>query len=217
MILVPTRTPEDWRALLADPDKHWKPGFSAMSAALSWEAARGLPPEVAALLGPDARLLLAIPEHKVALPGRGRDSQCDVFALVRAGDTTISLAVEAEVAEPFGPSIAEWLTDASPGKITRLTALCDLLGCAFPPPWPLRYQLFHRTAAAVIEADRFKADRAAMIVQSFAPARLWFTAFAAFCQYLGHTAGPGEPALHPLPFGKVLILGWASSPLPVAA
>lgn len=213
-ILTPTRSVEDWRTLLADPDKHWKLGFSAMSAARSWEAAQGLPPEIAALLGPDAELLLAIPEHKVALPGKGRDSQCDVFALVTAGGQTIALAVEAKVAEPFGPTIGEWLKGASPGKIARLTALCDLLGCGFPPPDGLRYQLFHRAAAAVIETGRFKTDRAAMIVQSFAPDHLWFADFAAFCRFLGHTAHPGVPVEHPLPSGKTLTLGWATSPLP---
>lgn len=211
MILVPTRSLDDWRALLADPDKHWKPGYSAMSAARSWEAAQGLPAEIATLLGPDAKLLLAIPEHKVALPGKGRESQCDIFALATAGGQTIALSVEAKVAEPFGPTIGDWLVDASPGKITRLTALCDLLGCACPPPDSLRYQLFHRTAAAVIECARFKTDRAAMIVQSFAPDHLWFADFAAFCQFLGHSATLGVPVEHPLPTRRTLTLGWATS------
>ncbi len=105
-ILVPTQSPEDWCHLLADPDKHWRAGYSALSAAISWETAHGLPPEIALLLGPDAELLLAIPEHKVAMPGKGRDSQCDVFALVKAGGQTIAVAVavEAKVAEPFGPT-----------------------------------------------------------------------------------------------------------------
>lgn len=182
-----------------------------MSAAQSWEAAQGLPSEIAKLLGPDAELLLAIPEHKVALPGKGRESQCDIFALARAGGQTIALAVEAKVAEPFGPSVGEWLVGASPGKITRLTALCELLGCAYPPPATLRYQLIHRSAAAVIEATRFKTDRAAMIVQSFAPDHLWFTDFAAFCQYLGHSVTRDSPVQHPLPSGKTLSLGWATS------
>lgn len=184
-----------------------------MSAAQSWEAAQGLPSEIAKLLGPDAELLLAIPEHKVALPGKGRESQCDIFALVRTGDQTVALAVEAKVAEPFGTTVGEWLLGASPGKITRLTALCDLLGCAYPPPATLRYQLFHRSAAAVIEATRFKTDRAAMIVQSFAPDHLWFTDFVAFCQFLGHSVSRGIPALHSLPSGKTLSLGWATSRL----
>ena len=56
---------------------------------------------MAAILGPGARLLLAIPEHQVALPGGGRPSQCDVFALVRNDVGTPTVAVEAKVREPF--------------------------------------------------------------------------------------------------------------------
>jgi len=48
-ILVPTQSYEDWRRLLARPDRHWKPGFSAMTLARSWEAAGGFPAEVDAI------------------------------------------------------------------------------------------------------------------------------------------------------------------------
>jgi hypothetical protein len=69
-----------------------------MAIASCWEAARGLPPEVAALLetiGPNPELLLGIPEHKVPLPGASvGDSQSDLFALIRAGDKTIAATIE---------------------------------------------------------------------------------------------------------------------------
>lgn len=78
-----------------------------MAAALSWEAAKGVPPEIAELLGGSAELLLAIPEHKVSLPGGSRESQCDVFALVRTFGETMAIAVEAKVSEPFGPTVGE--------------------------------------------------------------------------------------------------------------
>jgi hypothetical protein len=212
-LLVPTRGVEDWKVLLASPERQWRPGFSAMSAALSWEAAQGLPPEIAALLGPRALLLLAIPEHKVALPGRGRESQCDVFALVDLGSENCALAVEAKVEEPFGPTLADWTADASSGKRERLSAILDLLGAATPPP-TLRYQLFHRTAAAILESLRFRTASAAMIVQSFSPTRRWFEDFAAFCEFLGMEARPDRPTERLLPSGRRLILGWASTPLP---
>ena len=106
-ILIPSSGPDDWQQFLADPQKQWKRGYSAMAAALSWEAAPGLPPEIAALLGQDVHLLLAIPEHKVALPGGRRKSQCDVFALARDRDQTIAAAIEAKVNEPFGPTVRE--------------------------------------------------------------------------------------------------------------
>jgi hypothetical protein len=83
-IYVPSSGCNDWQRLLADPEKHWRPGFSAFATARAWEAADGLPQEIAELLGPDPELLLAIPEHKVRLPGWERTTECDVFALVRA-------------------------------------------------------------------------------------------------------------------------------------
>ena len=48
-ILHFTTGPQDWQALLADPQKHWRTGFSARTLAHCWEAAQGLPPEVQAV------------------------------------------------------------------------------------------------------------------------------------------------------------------------
>lgn len=212
-ILTPTTSPLDWKALLADPEKQWRRGYSAMSAALSWEQMQGLPGEIAAIFGPDPQLLLAIPEYKVPMPGRGRDSQCDVFALVRAGDDTIAMAVEAKVDEPFGPTIGDWLKDVSDGKTARLAGICALIGCT-PPPADLPYQLFHRTAAAVILAARFKTDRAAMIVQSFSPTQKWFGQFQAFAGHLGVKVAPGAGSDVTLPTGRLLTLAFVSCQLP---
>jgi hypothetical protein len=163
-ILVPTRDVGDWQRLLADPQRHWRQGYSAHATAHAWEAAKGFPLEIAAILGPDAELLLAIPEHKVPMPGRGRASQCDVFALGRAGGWTIAVAVEGKVDEPFGPTIGEWRATRSGARAVRLAAICDLLGLGAPPAPDLRYQLFHRAAAAIVEAGRFGTGAAAMIV-----------------------------------------------------
>jgi hypothetical protein len=49
-IYVPSSGCNDWQRLLADPEKHWRPGFSAFATARAWEAADGLPPEIAELL-----------------------------------------------------------------------------------------------------------------------------------------------------------------------
>lgn len=208
-ILVPTRCPLDWKRLLADPEKHWRAGYSAMAAARSWEAAQGLPSEIREILGEGAELIFAIPEHKVPLPGGRRESQCDVFALVRTPSSTIALAVEAKVSEPFDRNIEAWLADGSPGKQVRLAAICELLVC-LTPPGHLRYQLFHRTAAAIIEAKRMHAGRAAMIVQSFSQDHRWFDDFAAFCAFLGTDARRSAPLSLQLPDGRDLILGWAT-------
>lgn len=208
-IYTPTRGPLDWQGLLADPLKHWRAGYSAMATARSWEAAQGLPPEIRQILGEGAELVFAIPEHKVPLPGGRRESQCDVFALVRTESSTIALAVEAKVAEPFDRTVAAWLGDGTPGKQQRLAAICALLGCPEPPGY-LRYQLFHRTAAAIIEADRMHTGAASMIVQSFSQEHRWFEDFAAFCDFLGIHADRATALTRDLPDGRNLILGWAS-------
>lgn len=208
-ILIPTLGPDDWQRFLADPEKQWKRGYSAMAAALSWEAANGVPSEIAELLGGSLELLLAIPEHKVALPGGRRESQCDVFALVRDLNETMAIAVEAKVNEPFGPTVGEWMVNASKGKVERMRFICELLGLNEPPTGELRYQLFHRTAAAVLEANRFKTDRAAMIVQSFSQEHRWLEDFQAFTDLFGLQAKPGQALVYYLPSGMPLTLGWA--------
>ena len=49
-IFIPSDGPEDWRKLLAQPDRHWKTGHSAYSTSYAWEAAEGLPPEIVTIL-----------------------------------------------------------------------------------------------------------------------------------------------------------------------
>ncbi|MCB1417767.1 MAG: hypothetical protein KDJ74_01695 [Notoacmeibacter sp.] len=208
-ILIPSKGVESWQSLLADPDKQWREGYSAMAVARSWEAAHGIPFEIASLFEADAELLLAIPEHKVILPGNGRASQCDVFALIRASDGNIAMTVEAKVNEPFGPTIGEWLGAGGANRVERLSGLCALLGLAAEPEPALRYQLFHRSAAAVIEARRFSVPHAAMVVQSFSAKNAWFEDFHVFCRLLGLELGPGTAETTTLPDGMRLTLAWA--------
>jgi len=171
-IYLPSVGPDSWQQLLAKPELHWATGYSARTLAHSWEAAAGLPPEIAQLLkslGGEAELLLALPEHKTPLPGGRRESQSDVFALLRVARQVVACTIEGKVDEPFGPTVEEWLVDASSGKQERLGYLAKLLGLSEPVAGDVRYQLFHRTASAVVEAQRFGASGAAMIVHSFSP------------------------------------------------
>lgn len=209
-IHTPTEGPESWRRLLADPVKHWRTGYSARTLAYCWEAADGLPPEVAKLFPGQAELLLALPEHKTPLPGGQRETQCDVFALINSDGETYAAAIEGKVDEPFGPTLDEWLVNASPGKMKRLSAMRALLSLPENLPGAIRYQLLHRTAAALIEAARFKTDHAAMVVHSFSRERRWFADYAEFCALLGIEASPDTPASRILPDGRTLLLGWAT-------
>lgn len=207
-VYVPSSGPQSWRALLAEPENQWKTGFSAKTIAHCWEMANGLPPEIAAIFGGDAELLLAIPEHKVALGDGYRESQNDVFALVKVSNRTIALAVEGKVNETFGETIGEWNAEPSRAKKQRLAFLCDLLGIACPPPRGIRYQLLHRASSAVLESRRFKTDEAAMIVHSFSSEAKGFDAYSEFLEILGLSARPGEMAERRLANGQILRLGW---------
>ena len=210
-ILIPSHGPAAWRAFLAKPELHWAVGYSARTVAHSWESANGLPPEIGALLEPalgPVDLLLAIPEHKTPLPGGQRASQSDVFALVRHNEGLVACTIEGKVDEPFGPTVAEFRAGMSPGKAERLDYLCRLLGIR-ECPGVIHYQLLHRTASALIEAERFFARDAAMVVHSFSPEMRWFGAFRSFCRLLGCDAEPRMPTLVTVPNGKRLLLGWA--------
>jgi Domain of unknown function (DUF6946) len=207
-ILVPSEGPDSWR--LADPRKQWAAGCPARALAYCWEAADGLPPEVATMFTPEPELLVAIPEHQVALPGAGADSQNDIFAIIRSGYRTHAVAVEGKAREPFGPTVEEWYSDPTSGKRRHMKALCTVLGLNDIPPGNIRYLLMHRAASALIEAWRFKTDEAAMIVHSFAPDRIWFDDFAAFCGLFDLDVEPDRPVVVELPDGMPLRLGWAT-------
>jgi hypothetical protein len=207
---IPTSGATSWQALLAEPEKHWVTGYSARTLAHSWEAANDLPKEIRSLFGEGAELLIAIPEHKVALGDAGRESQSDLFAIVKIEGRTIAVTVEGKVNEPFGSTIRDWYAAPSPAKQKRLAFLCELLNLQFPPPDGLHYQLLHRTASAVLEATRFKTDEAAMIVHSFSAENKWFEAYAEFLGLFGLTAKPGEMATTRLPGGLPLRFGWAT-------
>ena len=215
-LFVPSRGPADWKRFLADPDKQWRTGYSAKSLAACWEAANGLPSEIAELLSQatgappsDLELLVAFPEWKVALPGGQRESQNDVFALVRAGSAVVSVAVEGKVNEPFGPTLEDWYSNPSAGKKKRLEYLLELLGLEPDIPGTIRYQLLHRTTSAAIEMNRFGTESAAMLVHSFSQESVWFDDFAEFAGLFGIRAEPGIPGSTRLPSGELLYLGWA--------
>ena len=111
-ILRFTSGPADWQALLADPTKHWRTGYSARTLAHSWEAAEGFPPEVVLAMAKSADPLLAglapvlaVPEFKVPLPGGERASQNDIFVLARSTAGPVSIMIEGKVNESFGPTL----------------------------------------------------------------------------------------------------------------
>jgi hypothetical protein len=208
------------RRFLADPDIQWARGASALELAISWERAekteRGLPIEIAEALDRDptlrdARVLIALPEHKAALKGRGRASQTDVWVLLRTASGYASMAIEGKAGEPFDVPLAEWLKDASRGKTDRLKYLCEMLGVAGEPSPALRYQLFHRSVSALIEAERFGAASAIMLVQSFRDDPLSWEDYRNFASLLQSEAQRGGLVRAGICKNRPLYLGWVDS------
>ena len=217
-IHLPIQRPEDVIPHLGSPS-HWQPGRSAKSAADSWFAANGLPDSVFKLLSTSTELsepvlIDAFLERGVQLGDGERPSQTDIMAIVQASGRLAVLAVEAKVDEPFGPTVSEWL-DQSKGdgqkRRARLLMLCNMLGLNPSEIGTIRYQLLHRTASAIIEAKRYCADTAAMIVQSFCPKRSWLHDFQAFVAAMGlREIGPGTMSATKLCDGVKVQLGWAA-------
>jgi hypothetical protein len=187
-IYIPAQGAEDWQSLLAEPDKHWKTGYSAKALAYSWQEANGFPQCILEVfkksgikLFEDIEMLFAFPEHKVPLPPeRGHPSQNDIFVLARGEDQLVSIMVEGKVSEPFGETVEEWMKDASKGKMERLEYLVQELQLPHRHIGDIRYQHLHRTAPAIIEAKRFKAESALMLVHSFSPTSERFEDFKHF-------------------------------------
>lgn len=215
-IYVPTIGVESWQALLADPMKHWKTGHSAKALAYCWEEAGGFPTEIEELFASapehglkNTELLLAIPEHKVSLPGGSTKSQNDIFVLGKTDGQLVSITIEGKVSEPFGPTVGEWIAGGSSGKHKRLSFLKEVLGIVGEIDPDIRYQLLHRTASAVIEAKRFNAPKAVMIVHSFSQTNEWFGDYAKFLKLFGIVAQVGELVRVGEQNGVELYLGWA--------
>ena len=113
------------------------------------------------------KMLIAFPEYKVSLPGGRRASQSDVFVLAKGDGKLISIAVEGKALEGFGQTVSEWSKDKSPGKEKRYDYLLDLLMINTQNISEIKYQLLHRTASAIIEAQKFNAQAALMLVHAF--------------------------------------------------
>lgn len=197
-VYVPAQGTDDWRRLLAEPAKQWKEGFSAMQVAESWQGANGFPVCIADTLqraGEPFSLLkplLILPEHQVPLPGGRAASHNDAWVLASHNLGLASITIEGKVKESFGPTLAEWLVDASPGKQERLAFLTGTLGLPSALPGTVRYQLLHRVASAIIEAKRFHANVALCLVQSFSPTNEGLADFQAFVALFGKQVQPGE-------------------------
>lgn len=214
-VYVPSKGIDSWRDLLADPVKQWKKGYSAKSLAEAWEAQSGFPISFIETLksaGLDLELLLAIPEHKVYLDTKKAPSQNDLFTLSKDKEGLVSMTVEGKVSEPFGMLLKDW-NDDSESRTSRLKFLIDKLELGLPISsiGDFRYQLFHRTVSSILEAERFTAKKAVMIVHSFSDTNKWFDDYSDFVKLINPSITPKLNTIYhckTLSSGIDLYVGW---------
>jgi len=136
----------------------------------------------------DLEFLIGIPEHEVPLPGGRRPSQNDVFVLAKGSDGLVSITVEGKVSESFDSPVDQRFAKPTPGQSTRLAFLLDLLELNRGNVGGIGYQLLHRTASAILEARRFGASHAVLLVHSFSQEMAHFDDYKNFVGLYGQTA-----------------------------
>lgn len=205
----------DWQQLLAKPNLHWKTGYSAKSLAYSWTEARGFPLEVDQVLNSsnqpplsNLEFLLGFPEYEVSLPGGKRASQNDIFVLARGSQGLVTIMVEGKMSEPFDLPVRERLSEPTTGQLERLAYLCDFLGLDEESVSDIGYQLLHRSASALIEAKRFGAKHALMLVHSFSQSLDNFEDYASFAGLFDIDVEPNQVSFADKLKGVFFYLGW---------
>jgi hypothetical protein len=212
---VPLKAPEDVIPHLGKPT-HYRQGRSAWCLANHWSAANEIPEPVRLTLETCSRfagaeLLEGFFEREVSLGDTGRPSQTDLLALLGIGGELVVMSVEGKVDEPFGKTVGEEAASASSRKAARIHKLVTLFGLTESEATDLRYQLFHRTAAAVFEAHRFRSKTAIMMVHSFDPAHAGSEDYRRFAEAVGiRGAGPTITAGPLTVSGVDLYLGWTA-------
>lgn len=203
-------TVDDWRGLAGD-DK-WVATRSAYELAHAWQAAGGLPKEIAGALdrsGHEALQRLSVDlclvEKPVFLDTRIAPSMTDLMGYGRnAKGDTIVLAVEGKADEPFASHVWAWVRgdDNNPAmstvprktRVQRLEFLSQHLAIQIPPASTLRYQLLHRTVSAILESQLHGAVAAVVLIHAFGThGEDNFADFTAFARELGGpTPTPGS-------------------------
>ncbi|MGH9503793.1 MAG: DUF6946 family protein [Terriglobales bacterium] len=216
---IPVVRPEDIIPYLVAQEYHWAEGYSAYELSYRWIESGSIPDSVDLVLrqSPPLRgmnLIEGFFEYQVGLNTRGHASQTDLMAFVDTQEGPAVLAVEGKVRESFGLSIRTW--NKTPGKDDRIWFLCDLLGLFHDDLACLnvKYQLVHRTASAVLEAQRRGIHRAVMLVHSFGPSNSRFRDLHCFSDLLGIAVkAPGQVSDFKTVGGVELGFAWVSDPL----
>lgn len=119
----------------------------------------------------------------------------DLFVLGRcaAGELT-TIAVEGKVSESFDKPIREWIADPRGNRENRqrrLNGLAGLLELHEADLADAPYQLLHRAAVPLLEASRFNAAHAVLLVHSFSPERAHLDDYQTFAGLFDLSGEPG--------------------------
>jgi len=194
-IYIPSRCHKDWKPLLAQPNKHWKKGKSAMELAICWQYSKDFPESVIKTFRNsstpcfnkdiDIEMLFAFPEYEVPLHGSDKSpSHNDIYVIAKADGKLISIMVEGKVDEIFDEVVSKWIEDKKDksGKPKRLEFLLKNLGLKEEQVQNIPYQLLHRTYSAIYGAKMILAKDALMLVHSFSEKDSHFEDFKQFVQ-----------------------------------
>ncbi len=216
---LPMRAPTDVIPHLGAPH-HYKEGRSARLIAETWFKANSVPEAVLTVLNQvpcftEAELVDAFLERCIELGDGAKPSQTDLLAVLGLPDALVIMAVEGKVDESFGELVSEWSDGASPKskKPERLKRLTTTLGLDIRTVAPLRYQLLHRTASAIYEAQRYRSKTAIMMVHSFDARNAGLADFKLFAVEMGLPEADAGRVVGPITReGVSLYLGWAADP-----
>lgn len=190
---IHTKGVGSWKESLADPDRQWKPTYSAYELAHCWEKAENLPTCVEKVfkestfsIFQNVKILYGFPEYRVTLPGHSTKSQTDLYLLTISEGELLPIMVEGKASETFGEKVTTWFGEnPSVGKRIRLDYLLKLLNLREQDVLNKRYQLLHRTASVIIEAQKLNAKNALVLVHSFNEMGKWFDDYACFVELFG--------------------------------
>ncbi|TFI59751.1 hypothetical protein E2493_02620 [Sphingomonas parva] len=218
-IHVPLLAPEAIKPHLVSP-KQYAPGRSTALVTQSWFSANGLPPRLRAILeqAPEwsgVQMLDAWLERQVDLEdGMASPSRCDALAICSLREELGVLTVEAKLHESFDWTInARLARGLSVGETTRTRRLLERLRLPPEGSGHLRYQLLHRVLCAVLEAKRYRARHAAMLVQSFSAKASRFSEFHDLAVAMGYGTVNQDRISGPIVIeGVGLRIGWVSDP-----
>jgi len=214
MILMPA-TLDDWKHQLSQPKT---PPRSHVPAQLTerWRSGSGFPVEIASLLSTTeatrrAAVLVVVPNHRVPLAGGAHASDLDLWVLARTARGLLSVAIDCIGEEAFDVEARNRPATTTSERLWR--GLRHLLEIDESANVPVSCQLVHRTTAALVEAKRFFARSAAVIVHSFSQGIEGFSDFQRFVHLMGGArVEPGRLVEVRPREGIELVFGWAQAP-----